>query len=126
MELTYDEIVDVLHLNYLAGSSTGYTLRGGIFESSDNNLMLNFLLPDEVKLKFTIDDIRLKSNLTTNKTIRFTKRSSFYTILGFIKSHSGVLGDFSGCVQLIPGSYKNDNPFNITGSDNNSFKMRLL
>ena len=36
-------------------------------------MMLKSLLPIEVKVNITIDDIRLKSNLTTNKTIRFTK-----------------------------------------------------
>ena len=41
----------------------------------------------------------------------------FYTILGFIESHSGELGDFEGFVQLIPVSYKGDKPVNITGID---------
>ena len=54
------------------------------------------------------------------KTIRFTK-FVFYTILGFTESHSGVLGDIPGFVQLIPGSYKSDKPINVTGID----KIRL-
>ena len=37
--------------------------------------MLKALLPYEVKTDFTIDDIRLKSNLLTYKTIKFTKKS---------------------------------------------------
>ena len=103
------------------------------YEISDPNLMLKFLLPDEVNI--TIDDIRPISNLTPNKTIRFTEKSFFYTILGFIQSHSGLLGDFEGFVQLIPGRYKSSKPINITGFDeiylkcvfiNDSFGVREL
>ena len=46
-------------------------------------MMLKSLLPEEVKVNVTTDDIRLKSNLTTNKTIRFTKKSFFFVISGF-------------------------------------------
>ena len=79
--------------------------------------MLKPILPDDVEVNITNDDIRLKSKLTTNKTIRFTKRSYFQTILSFTQSHSGVLGDTKGFVQLIPGSYKSDKSLNITGID---------
>ena len=54
--------------------------------------MLETFFPNEVKKNFTIDDIRLKSKSTTNKTIRFTK-DIFYTILGSTQPHSGLLGD---------------------------------
>ena len=37
--------------------------------------------------------------------------------LGFTQSHSGPLGDFDDCIQLIPGSKKSDRPNNITGVD---------
>ena len=80
LQLTYDEIIDILDVKYIAGSIIGYTLPPGIYEISDFNLMLKSLLPDEVKVKITIDVIRLKSNLTTNKIIKFTKRSFFYII----------------------------------------------
>ena len=43
----------------------------GIYEVSDNILRLKSLVPEDVKLNPTIDDIRLKSNLTTYKTIKF-------------------------------------------------------
>ena len=36
--------------------------------------MLKSLLPKEVKVNNAIDDIRLKSNVTTNKTIRILKK----------------------------------------------------
>ena len=35
--------------------------------------MLKSLHPDEFKVNITIDDIRLRSNLTTDKTIGFTQ-----------------------------------------------------
>ena len=82
MELTYDEIIDILDVKLIAGSTTPYTIPPGICEISDINLMINFLLPNKVKVNFTIDDIIIKSNLTTNKTLWFTKKSFFYTILG--------------------------------------------
>ena len=77
MELTYGEIEKILGAKYIAASSTGYTLSRGIYEISDNKVMLKNLLPNEVKVNNTIDDIRLKSNLTTTKTSRFTKKSIF-------------------------------------------------
>ena len=36
--------------------------------------MLSSLLPHEVKVNITKDDIRLRSNLTTNKTKKFTEK----------------------------------------------------
>ena len=117
MELTYDEIVDILDVKYIGGSTIGKTTALGISEISDSNLILKSSRPKGVKVKNTIDDIRLKSNLTTYKTIKFTNKSFFYTILGFMESHSGALGDISGFVQLIPGSYKSDKPFDNTGID---------
>ena len=77
MELTYDEIVDIFDVKYIAGSTTGRTLTPGMYEIIDINLMLKFSLPNELKVIITIDDIRLRSNLTTNKTIKFTKISFF-------------------------------------------------
>ena len=51
--------------------------------------MLKSLLSKEVKLNITIGAIRLKSNVTTNKTFRFTPKSLFFTILVFTEAHSG-------------------------------------
>ena len=72
--------------------------------------MVNSLLPDEVKRSITIDDIILGSNLTTNKTMKFTEKSFFYTILGFTQSHSGPLSDIEGFIQLIRNTYNSDKP----------------
>ena len=59
----------------------------------------------------------IRSNSTINKTIRFTKKSFFLTILGLTESHSGTLGDIEGFVQLIRITYKSDKAVNITGID---------
>ena len=77
LQLTYDEIVDILNIKYVAGSKKGYTVPPGVYEFIDFNFMLKSILPKEVKLKITIDDVRLKSNSTTNKTIKFTKNIFF-------------------------------------------------
>ena len=73
MELTYSEVEKRFDKKYIDTSTIRYTLVPSIYEISDINLMLNFLLPKEVKLIITNDDIRLNSDLTNNKTIRFAK-----------------------------------------------------
>ena len=74
-------------MKYIDASTTRYTLEPGIYEISDMNLMLKSLLPEEVKVIITIDDIRLKTNLTSIRTIRFTKKELFYAILCFTQPH---------------------------------------
>ena len=81
------------------------------------NNTLNYILPDNVELSITIDDIRLKSNLKINQTLIFTEKSFFYTTLGFTRSRSYPLDDIEGFYQLIAWSYKSDRPINITGVD---------
>ena len=117
MRLSYDEIMDKLDLNYIPTKRTGYSLNPGIYEVVDLNNTLKHILPDNVKVNITIDDIRVKSNLKTNQTLIFTERSFFYTILGFTQSRSCPLDDIDGFYQLIAGSYKSDKPINITGID---------
>ena len=73
MELAYHEVAEVLDTKFIDSKSTGYTFPPGINEVFDKNSMLKSLLPDEWKENITIDDIRLRSNLTTNKSNRFTK-----------------------------------------------------
>ena len=85
--------------------------------------MLKCLRPDEVKLNITIDDIRLRSNLTTNETIRFTKKSFLFKILCFTQKQSGPLGEIKGFIQLITDSYK---PINITGIDKIHLKCNCI
>ena len=116
-QLTYNEIIDVLDLKYIPTKRTGYTLNPGIYEVVDLNNTLKYILPDNVKVSITIDDIRLKSNLKLNQTLIFTEKSFFYTILGFTQSRSYPLEDIDGHYQIIAGSYKSDRPINITGID---------
>ena len=79
--------------------------------------MSKSLLPNKVKVNISIDDIRLRSNRTTNKTIRLTIKIFFYTIQRFTQCHSGPLSNFEGFVHLIPGIQKSNKPINITGID---------
>ena len=86
MELTYCEIENILDMKYIDVSSTGYILQKRICEFSDNKLMLKSSLPDEVKVFITIEDIRLKSTLTTKKTYRLTEKSFRYSFRIYSKS----------------------------------------
>ena len=117
MKLTYNEIIDILDLEYIPAKRTGYTLNPGIYEVIDLNNALKYILPDNVKVTITIDDIRLKSNLKINQTLVFTNKSFFYTISGFTQSHQGPLNDIKGFYQILPGSYQSNKPINITGID---------
>ena len=117
MRMSYDEIMDILDLKYIPTKRTGYSLNPGIYEVVDLNNTLKYILPDNVKVNITIDDIRLKSNLKTNQTLIFTEKSFFYTILGYTQSRSYPLDDIDGFYQLIAGSYKSDRPINITRID---------
>ena len=49
-KLTYDEIIDILDLKYISTKRTGYTLEPGIYEVSDLNNTLKYILPDNVKV----------------------------------------------------------------------------
>ena len=115
MQLTCDEIIVVLDLKYISTKRIGYSLNPGIYEIVDLNNNLKHILPNNVKVNITIDDIRLKSNLKINRTIIFTEKSFFYAISGFTQSQSYPLDDIDGFYQLISGSYKSDRPVNITG-----------
>ena len=126
MRLSYDEIMDILDLNYIPTKRTGYSLNPGIYEVDDLNNTLKHILPDNVKVNITIDDIRLKSNLKINQTLLFTEKSFFYTILGFTQSRSYPLDDIDGFYQIIAGLYKSDRPINITGIDKIHLKCNCI
>ena len=81
------------------------------------NIILKHILPDDVKVSITIDDIGIKSNLKNNQTLNFTYKKFYSTILGFPQSHSYPLDDNDGFYQLIAGLYKKDKPNNNTGID---------
>ena len=117
MQLTYNEIMDILDLENIPTKRIGYSLNPSIYEVIDLNNTLKYILPDNVKIIITIDDIRLKSNLKVNQTLIFTNISFFYTILGFTQSHSYPLDDIEGFYQILPGSFEGNRPINITGID---------
>ena len=117
MRLSYDEIMDILDLKYIPTKRTGYSLYVGIYEIIVINTTLTHVLPDNVKVIVTIDDIRLKSNLKNNQTLLFTEKSFFYTILGFTQCHQAPLNDIVGHYQLIAGSYNSNKPMNLTRID---------
>ena len=107
MQLTYDEAIDIVDLKYIPTERTGYSLNPSFYEVVDLNNTLKKILPDNVKVSLTTDDTRfqLKSNLKKNQTLIFTKKSFFYTIFGFTRSHSYPLDDKNWFHQLIAGSY---------------------
>ena len=57
MRLSYDEIMDIINLKYIPTKGTGYSLNPGIYEVVDLNNTLNHILPDNVKVGVTIDDV---------------------------------------------------------------------
>ena len=69
-EVTYDKIVDILDIQHIGASNFGYTPPPGIYEISYLNLILKSFFLNEVKVNITIDDIRLRVNLTTKKEHR--------------------------------------------------------
>ena len=117
MQLTYEEIIDVLDLKYIPTKRTGYSLNPGIYEVIDLSNTLKYILPNNANVSITIDDFRLKSNFKINQTLLFTNKSFFYSILGFTQSRQSPLNDIEGFYQILPGSYKGDRPINITGID---------
>ena len=60
LHLTYDETIDNLVLKLITTTTIGYTLPPGFFEVTDINFMLESLLPEEVKVNNTVDDVRLR------------------------------------------------------------------
>ena len=117
MQLTYDEIIDILNLRYIPARRMGYSLKPNIYNVVDLNNSLKNILPDKVKISVTIDEKIYKTNLKNSQTFIFTNKSFFYTILSFTQSHCYSLDDIDGFFQLIAGSYKGDKPINITGID---------
>ena len=117
MQLTYDEIIDVLDLKYIPTKRTGYSLNLNIYNVVDSNNSLKYILPDNIKISVTKDERKYKADLKINQTLIFANKSFFYTILGFTQSHSYPLDDIDGFYQLIAGSYKGNRPINLTGID---------
>ena len=121
MQFTYNEIIDIVDLNYIPSKRISYSVPPSVYQIVDINKTLEYILPDKVKVNINIGDIKLKSNLKINQTLIFTKKSFFYTILGFVASQLWVLADIDGFVQVIPCTYKSYISIKITGIE----KVRL-
>ena len=91
MQLTYDEVLDILDLNYIPTKGTSYSLNLGNYEVIDLNNTWKNILPDNVQVSVTINDVRIKSK-KINQTLIFTEKF-FYTILSFTRSRSYPLDD---------------------------------
>ena len=72
-QLTNDEIIDMLDSKYIPTKIISYSLPPGIYEVVD--LTSKDILPDNVKVSVTIDDVGLKSILKVNQTLISTKKS---------------------------------------------------
>ena len=126
MQLTYDEIINILDLKYIPTERTGYSIEPNIYNVVDLNKTLKNILPNNIKINVSIDERKYKTDLKINQTLIFTNKSFFYTILGFTQSHSYPLDDIEDFYQLIPGSYKSDKPINITGIDKVHLKCNVV
>ena len=60
MPLTYNEIIDILDLEYILTKKLGYSLNPGIYEVVGLNNTLKHISPDNMKVSVTIDNIRIK------------------------------------------------------------------
>ena len=73
LELSYSEIENILNMKYIVASTVGYFLDPSVYEIRGISFISKSLLPKDVKVNITNDDIRLKSNSTNNTMIKFTK-----------------------------------------------------
>ena len=126
MQLTYDEIIDIVDLKDFPTKRIGYSLKPLIYQRGDINKTLKNILHDNVKISVTLDERKYKSDLKINQTLIFTDKSFFYTILDFTQSHSYPLDDIDGFYRLIAGSYKSERPINIISIDKVHFKCDCI
>ena len=126
MQLTYNEIIDILDLEYVPTKRMDYSIEPNIYNVVDLNKTLKNILPNNVKIDITIDERKYKADLKINQTLIFTNKSFSYTILGFPQSHQGPLNDIEGFYQILPGSYKSDKSINITGVDKVHLKCNVV
>ena len=96
IELTCEEILDILGVKFVDGSTTGYASKPRKYEISDLNLVLKSALPNVVKVNIIINDVRLKSKVTTNKTKKFTKPFFQHNI----RFHSTTLRSFERSAKI--------------------------
>ena len=126
MQLTYNEIINILDLKNIPTKRMGYSIEPNIYNVVDLTKTLKNILPNNIKINVSIDERKYKTNLEINQTLIFTNKSFFYTILGFTQSHQGPLNNIQGFCQTLPGSYKSDKPINITGIDKVHLKCNVV
>ena len=81
MQLTYDEIMDILDLKHIATKKIGYTLKPNIYQRNDKNKTLKNISPDNVVISVSIDEKIYKSNFQIKQTLIFTNKVSFIPYL---------------------------------------------
>ena len=62
MQLTYNEIIDILDLKYISTERIGYSIEPNIYNVVDLNKTLKNTLPNNVKIDNTIDERKYKTD----------------------------------------------------------------
>ena len=62
MQLTYDEIINILDFKYIPTKRIGYSINPNIYNVVDLNNTLKNILPDNVKISVTIDEKNINLN----------------------------------------------------------------
>ena len=88
--------------------------------------MLKPLLPDETKINTTSDDIRLRSNFNSNKTIKLTKFRFLQKIRLYSITPRSIERSPAGYFQNIAGTYKSEKTININGFDKCLLKWHCI
>ena len=56
LQLTYDEIIDILDYKYVPTDRLGYSLKPNVYQISDISNTLKIILPEYVKISIHIDE----------------------------------------------------------------------
>ena len=77
MQLTYDEVINILDLKYIPTKRMGYSIEPNIYNVVDLIKTLKNILPNNVKINVSIDERKYKTDLKINQTLIFTNKSFF-------------------------------------------------
>ena len=80
MQLTHDEVIDTSDLKQNSSKRIDYSPHSEIYEVSDLNKILEYILPDNVNVNITIDKSRSKSSLNNSQTVIYAQKSFFYRL----------------------------------------------
>ena len=84
--LIQNESLKNLNKNCIAAAAKSHRLPPAFYKNSDTTVIKKSLIPGDVKVKVTIDDIRWRKNLLFSSPAaawKFTDKSFFQAILGF-------------------------------------------